>query len=61
MSQEFNFPTNLREPYCSIILQRNKLCVINFLTAELLYGNNIIDENYRFASLQSLIGLTVEN
>lgn len=61
MSQEFNFPTNLREPYCLIILQRNKLCVIIFLTEELLYGNNIIDENYTFASLQSLIGLTVEN
>lgn len=30
LSQEFNFPTNLREPYCLIILQRNKLCVIIF-------------------------------
>ena len=32
-----------------------------FFLQQLLYGNNIIDEDYRFASLQSLIGLTVEN
>lgn len=37
------------------------MCDKFFLTAELLYGKNIIDENYRFASLQSLIGLTVGN